>query len=204
MMYGRLTVNPVSAAWNTVARFDDYSSAQRAVDRLSDDGFPVEQLDIVGSDLQLVERVTGRLTKWRAAAAGALSGMWAGLLIGILLGLFTTGHAWLAMVAVGIGLGVLWGAIFGFAAHLATRGERDFSSLRGLSAAHYDLIAREGGAERARAALDQAGPAAAGSPLTLAGESDPPGTRATHSVRRGALEGVLRVTAARSPECPSN
>jgi hypothetical protein len=157
MMYGRLTVNPVHAAWNTVARFDDYGSAQRAVDRLSDDGFPVEQLDIVGSDLQMVERVTGRLTKWRAAGAGALSGMWAGLLIGILFGLFTTGHAWLAMVAVGIGLGVLWGAIFGFAAHLATRGERDFSSLRGISAARYDLIAREGGAERARAALERAG-----------------------------------------------
>ena len=48
MMYGRLTVNPIHAAWNTVARFDDYGSAQRAVDRLSDDGFPVEQLDIVG------------------------------------------------------------------------------------------------------------------------------------------------------------
>ncbi len=70
--------------------------------------------------------------------------MWVGLLIGILFGLFTTGHAWLAMVAVGIGLGVLWGGIFGFAAHLATRGERDFSSLRGLSATHYDLVAREG------------------------------------------------------------
>jgi hypothetical protein len=123
MMYGRLTVNPVHAAWNTVARFDDYGSAQRAVDRLSDDGFPVELLDIVGSDLQMVERVTGRLTKWRAAAAGAVSGMWAGLLIGILFGLFTTGHAWLAMVAAGIGLGVLWGAVFGFAAHLATRGD---------------------------------------------------------------------------------
>ena len=25
--------NPVSAAWNTVARFDDYEAAQRAVDR---------------------------------------------------------------------------------------------------------------------------------------------------------------------------
>jgi len=66
-----------------------------------------------------------------AAAAGALSGLWVGLLIGILFGLFTTGHAWLAMMAVGIGLGLLWGAIFGFVAHLAARGERDFSSLRG-------------------------------------------------------------------------
>ena len=40
-------LDPVSAAWNTVARFDDYEAAQRAVDRLSDDGFPVEKLDIV-------------------------------------------------------------------------------------------------------------------------------------------------------------
>ncbi len=150
-------MNPVTVAWNTVARFDDYSDAQRAVDRLSDDGFPVEKLDIIGSELRLVERVTGRLTRARAAAAGALSGMWAGLLIGILLGLFTTGHAWLAMVAAGVGFGVLWGAVFGFAAHHATRGQRDFSSLRGLSAAHYDLVAREGGAERARAMLAEAG-----------------------------------------------
>jgi hypothetical protein len=75
-------LDPVSAAWNTVARFDDYETAQRAVDRLSDDGFPVEKLDVVGSDLQLVERVTGRLTTGRAASAGALSGLWAGLLFG--------------------------------------------------------------------------------------------------------------------------
>ena len=157
MLYGRLTVNPVSAAWNTVARFDDYAAAQQAVDRLSDDGYPVEKLDIIGSDLQLVERITGRLTKARAAAAGAVGGLWIGLLIGILFGLFTTGHTWLAVVATGVGLGVVWGAVFGFTAHLATRGKRDFSSLRVLSAARYDLVAREGGAERARSMLAQAG-----------------------------------------------
>jgi hypothetical protein len=158
MMYARLTVNPVSAAWNTVARFDDYAEAQRAVDRLSDDGFPVQQLDIVGSEVRLVERVTGRLTKARAAAAGAVSGLWMGLLLGTLFALFTNGHTWLAVVAAGAGLGLVWGAIFGFAAHLATRGQRDFSSLRGLTAARYDVIAREGGgAERARTMLIQAG-----------------------------------------------
>ena len=96
---GTPLMNPISAAWNTVARFDDYESAQRAVDRLSDDGFPVEKLDIVGSGLRLVERVTGRLTRSRAAGAGALSGMWAGLLFGILLGLFTSGHSFLAVAA---------------------------------------------------------------------------------------------------------
>ena len=150
-------INPISAAWNTVARFDDYESAQRAVDRLSDDGFPVEKLDIVGSGLRLVERVTGRLTKARAAGAGALSGMWAGLLFGILLGLFTSGHSFFAVAATGAALGVAWGAVFGYVAHARTRGQRDFSSVRGLIATHYDLNAREGTVERARFMLGEAG-----------------------------------------------
>jgi hypothetical protein len=151
-----LTMTPAFAAWNTVARFDDYETAQRAVDRLSDDGFPVETLDIVGSDLRLVERVTGRLTKARAAGAGAISGAWAGLMIGILLGLFTTG-AWLGVVVAGVAIGTAFGAAFGFAAHAATRGQRDFSSIRDLSASRYDLIAREGTADRARTMLGQSG-----------------------------------------------
>ena len=97
--------NPISAAWNTVARFEDYDSAQRAVDRLSDDGFAVDKLDIVGSGLRLVERVTGRLTRARATGAGALSGLWAGLLVGTLLALFTSGHSFLAVIVTGAALG---------------------------------------------------------------------------------------------------
>lgn len=154
---GTPLMNPISAAWNTVARFDDYESAQRAVDRLSDDGFPVEKLDIVGSGLRLVERVTGRLTRSRAAGAGALSGMWAGLLFGILLGLFTSGHSFLAVAATGAALGVLWGAVFGYVAHARTRGQRDFSSVRRLDATRYDLIARDGTVDRARYMLREAG-----------------------------------------------
>jgi heat induced stress protein YflT len=150
-------LDPVSAAWNTVARFDDYETAQRAVDRLSDDGFPVEKLDIVGSGLQLVERVTGRLTTGRAASAGALSGLWAGLLLGILLGLFTSGHSFLTVAATGAALGVIWGAVFGYVAHARTKGQRDFSSVRQLVATHYDLIAREGTVDRARSMLSEAG-----------------------------------------------
>jgi hypothetical protein len=149
--------DPVSAAWNTVARFEDCESAQRAVDRPSDDGFPVEKLDIAGSGLRLVERVTGRPTRGRAAGAGALSGRWAGLLFGILLGLFTSGHSLLAVAATGVVLGVLWGAVFGYVAHPRTRGQRDFSSVRQLVATHYDLIARESTVDRARSMLSEAG-----------------------------------------------
>jgi heat induced stress protein YflT len=72
-------LDPVSMAWNTVASYPSYEEAQAAVDRLSDERFPVENLDIVGSGLRLVERVTGRLTNARAAAAGAASSAWFGL-----------------------------------------------------------------------------------------------------------------------------
>jgi len=154
---GTPLLDPVSAAWNTVARFDDYESAQRAVDRLSDDGFPVENLDIVGSDLRLVERVTGRLTTGRAAGAGALSGAWVGVLFGILLGLFTSGHSFLAIAVTGAALGALWGAVIGYVRHARTKGQRDFSSQRQLVASRYDLIARGGTVDRARSMLGDAG-----------------------------------------------
>src|SRR3954447_3098617 len=95
---GDIRLDPVSMAWNNVASFASYDEAQAVVDRLSDEGFPVESLDIVGSDLRLVERVTGRLTKGRAAGAGAASGAWFGLMIGIVVGLFTSGPAWFGLI----------------------------------------------------------------------------------------------------------
>jgi hypothetical protein len=149
-------LDPAFTAWNTVASYDDYAGAQRTVDRLSDDGFPVEHLDIVGSDLRLVERVTGRLTKGRAAAAGAASGAWFGLLIGLLLGIFTSGP-WFGLLIVGAAFGAAWGATFGFLGHAATRGTRDFASARTLAAMRYDIVARDGQADAARTALQRAG-----------------------------------------------
>lgn len=150
-------LDAVSVAWNTVATFSDYEDAQRAVDRLSDDGFPVESLDIVGSDLRTVERVTGRLTNGKAAAAGAASGAWFGLFIGLLVGLFTTGPTWLGLILGGVFIGALWGAAAGYAGHAATRGRRDFASTRSLMATRYDILARGGTADQARQMLQQAG-----------------------------------------------
>jgi len=120
-------------------------------------GFPVENLDIVGSGLRLVERVTGRLTNARAAAAGAASGAWFGLFIGLLVGLFTRGPAWIGLIIGGLLIGAAWGAVFGLVGHAATRGRRDFSSARTLTATRYDIVARGGTAEQARSVLQQAG-----------------------------------------------
>jgi hypothetical protein len=149
-------IDPAYTAWNTVASYDDYAAAQRSVDRLSDDGFPVEHLDIIGSDLRLIERVTGRLTKARAAGAGAVSGAWFGLLIGLLLSIFTTG-SWWGLLVVGAVIGAVWGALFGFLGHAATRGARDFASARTLAAMRYDIVARDGYLDAARSGLQLAG-----------------------------------------------
>ena len=150
-------LDAASMAWNAVASYTSYESAQAAVDRLSDDGFPVEHLDIVGSDLHLVERVTGRLTKGRAATAGMASGAWFGLMIGLVIGLFTSGANWLGVVLGGIVIGAIWGGVFGYAGHAATRGRRDFSSMKTLVAMKYDVIARNGQAEAAKEGLRTAG-----------------------------------------------
>ena len=144
-----------TAGRQTIARYDRYEEAQRAVDHLSDTGFPVEEVEIVGSDLHLVEHVTGRLTAARAAMAGAGSGAWFGLFVGLLVGLFTTGPAWLGLVLGGAAIGAAWGALFGFFAHRATNGQRDFSSARGLAAEHYDVTVPDADEQRARTLIAQ-------------------------------------------------
>jgi len=151
----------------TVASYATYPEAQHAVDQLSDAGFPVEQTDVVGYDLRLVEHVTGRLTNARAAAAGAGTGAWFGLFIGLLVGLFTTGPVWFGLIVGGLVIGALWGAVFGFVAHWATRGQRDFASVSGLVAGRYDLLVANEHVDRARALLGEApsesrGPVAGG------------------------------------------
>jgi len=52
-----------------VASFRQYLDAQRAVDYLSDEKFPVERSSIVGEGLKIVEQVTGRLDWTRSPTA---------------------------------------------------------------------------------------------------------------------------------------
>jgi hypothetical protein len=146
----------------SVASFATYPDAQQAVDRLSDAEFPVENVDIVGSDLRLVEHVTGRLTSGRAAMYGAGIGAWWGLFFGLLVGLFTTGPEWVGLVIGGLLIGAVFGALFGFFAQWATQGQRDFASTSGLVAGRYDLIVANEHAERARQLLAGSAPSQAG------------------------------------------
>ena len=149
---------PLPVGRYALGSYPDYRQAQSVVDHLSDHGFPVDTVSIVGADLRLVERVTGRMTRGRAAAAGALSTGWLGLLFGLLLGLFAeSGTALLMLVIYGFLFGLVFGAVLGFAAHAATRGQRDFSSTTGLAATRYEVLVPQDRAEEAERLVAQLG-----------------------------------------------
>lgn len=122
-----------------VARYDSYAEAERAVDFLSDRGFPVEHVAIVGTGLKTVEQVSGRLTTGRAALIGAGQGALLGLLFGLLFGLFFSGPAFLGVVFYGLVAGTIFGALFGALGQAAQGGRRDFASIRSVQAENYEL-----------------------------------------------------------------
>jgi hypothetical protein len=134
-----------------IASFERYEEAQEFVDRLADDGFPVEHLTIVGEDLQLVEQVLGRLNAWRAALAGAGSGAPIGLLFGLLYGVIFAddGVSLLGIVVYWLIVGAVVGGVFGLVSHLMTGGRRDFTSVVGVVAQRYQVLADEGYADAA-------------------------------------------------------
>jgi hypothetical protein len=123
----------------TVAVYDSYREAERAVDFLSDRGFPVERLAIVGTGLKSIEQVAGRLTVGRAALAGAWQGAMVGLLFGLLFGLFFEGPAFFGVILYGLVAGTVFGAILGAVTQAAQGGRRDFASVSALQASRYEL-----------------------------------------------------------------
>ena len=137
-----------------VGSYDSYEQAQAAVDYLSDEKFPVENVTIIGSDLRMIERVTGRLTWGRAIAAGAAGGAWWGLFVGLLLGIFSSsGAGWVGSVLTGLLIGLAFGAIFGAIGYAATQGRRDFTSTSRIVAGRYDVMCAPPQAEQAREIL---------------------------------------------------
>lgn len=135
-----------------IASYGSYAEAQRAVDHLSDEGFPVERVSIVAEDLRLVEQVTGRVGYGQAALQGAGSGAVIGAFFGFFLGLFSLADplvSALVLVLYGLIFGAIVGAILGLAFQALSGGRRDFSSVGGIEAGRYDVMADEEVAEEA-------------------------------------------------------
>jgi hypothetical protein len=134
--------------------YDSYEEAQRAVDFLSDNQFPVENCMIVGTELKQVERVTGRLSTGRVALGGLLSGVWLGLFVGLVLSLFGTDSALAVILSTAL-FGALFGVIWALVGYAATRGRRDFSSVTQIVATRYEVLVEHKHAARGRELLGQ-------------------------------------------------
>jgi hypothetical protein len=136
-----------------IGSYDDYAAAQAAVDALADRGFPVERVAIVGSELRLVEQVTGRRGYGSAALEGAASGAVMGALLGLFFGLFGLVDprvSALALVFWGALTGAAIGLLIGLAGHALWQGERDFASVAGMQAGRFEVVADVEVAEDAR------------------------------------------------------
>jgi hypothetical protein len=120
----------------------------------------VQHVSIVGSDLKMVENVLGRLTRGRAAMAGAASGAWFGLFVGVLLSLFASKNTnGFGLVVAALLYGAVFGAIFGFVGHALSGGKRDFTSRSKIVASSYDVHCAWAEADKAREVLARMNPA---------------------------------------------
>lgn len=139
---------------HTIAAYPSYAGAERAVDWLSDQGFAVEHLAIVGKGLRSVEQVQSRMTGGRAALIGAGQGSLIGVLFALLFGIFFNGPAFGGLLAYSVIVGGVFGALWGAIAYEAgSSGERDFVSDTGIEAERYEVQADEGVADEAKRLL---------------------------------------------------
>jgi hypothetical protein len=134
--------------------YEKYEAAQRAIDFLSDNDFPVQNCLIVGTDLKQVERVTGRLSTGRVALGGALSGLWLGLFVGLIFSIFTE-ESVLAMIISTALFGALFGVVWALIGYAATRGRRDFTSVSQVVATRYEVLVEHKHAQAGRDLLSQ-------------------------------------------------
>jgi hypothetical protein len=150
-----MTVSNVSTPDTTrrsVASTGSYQEAERIVDSLSDQGFPVERVSIVGTGLRYVEQVSGRLTAGRAALAGMAQGAYVGLFFALLFSLFfdlSTGD-FFGLLLYGIVTGAIFGALWGATFQWLKRGRRDFASIAQTRADHYEVQVDESSADEAK------------------------------------------------------
>lgn len=146
----------------TIASFTDYGDAERAVDHLSDNRFPVDRTAIIGVDVRMVEQVVGRMNWGRALLNGAVSGAVPGLLFGWIFGLFDLINpvaAAFTLALYGLVFGALIGAVMGAIFYALQRGRRDFSSVTMMVPSRYDLVVDAEVADEAQRLLAGMSPA---------------------------------------------
>ena len=142
----------------SVGVFATYPAAEKAVDHLADNGFPVGNLAIVGTDLRTVERVIARKTWSTVLGQGALQGLSTALILFLVLWLFVPGSNVIALLVAAVAFSVLVSMGFAALSYSMSRGARDFTSVQQTVATRYEVLCEHKVAEQAREMLAQHAP----------------------------------------------
>lgn len=164
--FGRAATTPRTATSSmfdlaypqSVGVFATYPAAEKAVDYLADNGFPVGNLAIVGTDLRTVERVIARKT-WRTVLGqGAMQGASTALILFLLLWLFVPGANVIALLISAVAFSIFVSMGFAALAYSVSRGARDFTSVQQTVATRYEVLCEHKVAAEAREMLAQVVP----------------------------------------------
>lgn len=136
-----IVLEPQMPTGTEVGSYQSYAQARAAVDFLSDHGFDVASITIVGTDLHMVERVKGRLTIARASMSGASSGALWGALAGMFMSAGQNAGGTGAWVAGGIFIGALVGMALSALAFIVRGRSRDLVSTQQVVALRYAILA---------------------------------------------------------------
>jgi hypothetical protein len=142
----------------SLAVYDKYEDAQKAVDYLSDHEFPVQNVMIVGTDLKQIERVTGRLTRGRVAVGGIMSGAWLGAFVALVFAIFDTANSTPATFFITVIAGMVFGLVWALIGYALTGGNRDFTSIQQVVATKYEVLVEHRDAAKARELIAQMDP----------------------------------------------
>lgn len=124
-----------------VASYATYHEAQTGVDYLVEQGFNVQDITIVGTDLHTIEHITGRLTPLRVAFSGSTSGLMWGGFFGLLMSFINQGLPTLVWLIIGATGGALLGMAMALFSYMMRKGKRDFVSHSHVLASRYAVLA---------------------------------------------------------------
>lgn len=139
----------------SIGVFATYDEAQKAVDHLADEKFPVENLAIVGTDLRSIERVLGRRSWGTVIGQGVQSGLSTGLMVTLLMWLFMPDANFVVLLISALLIGIVIGVVFAALSYWMSQGKRDFTSVSQTVATRYELLSEHKVAAQAKELLAQ-------------------------------------------------
>ncbi|MEZ0107420.1 hypothetical protein ABH920_001412 [Catenulispora sp. EB89] len=148
----RVTIAAASGNQVSLGSYPTYAQAQGVIERLADQQFEVETTEIIGTELRMVEQVTGRLTWPRALVGGIATGAWFGLFAGLLIDILTSVSLGRALL-LGLTWGVVFGGVYTAVGYGLIAGRRDFTSRSAIVPNRFEVLVAAAHSDRAHALL---------------------------------------------------